>query len=425
MNSDSHLYVNTEEKFDDSTHVIVKFYVESYEEDVIEIADAIAGESSFGISTVKDVHTGDLLGKFGAKVFEINELTKKSAFISVAYPLVIFEFDNIPQLLSVIAGNSFGIRGIKYIKVLDIDVPQYFVRSNIGPAFGVQGIREMIRVFDRPLVSAVVKPKVGLSPKEFADAAFEAWIGGADVVLDDENMVDQDQCPFYERVNRVIEARRRAENKTGERKLYFPNISARLSEMYARGKYVREIGGRGVMVDVLTVGFSGIQFIREQELGVIIHGHRSLPTAFTQLEHHGISMLVIAKISRLAGIDQLHTGTVYKREGNQREEVLGVTNFLKRYWYGIRPVMPFESGGLTADVIPSLQSVLGKDIIYNVGSGIFECPEGIQQGARRVRRAIEARSDVTNQDATTGNKKIAKHTYTHSLALSRGLGLLK
>jgi len=424
MESSRYSYINLDQSFDDTTHVIVYYHLET-DNDVKEIASSIARESSLGLFGHVSHFVDDRFLRFAAQVVSITTIGAGKIEIKVAYPLQLFECDNIPQLLSLIAGNGFGIRGTKYIKVVDVAIPGHFTRANKGPAFGVQGIREMMKVYDRPLVSSVVKPKIGLTPEQFANAAYEAWVGGIDMILDDENITDQEICPFYERVNRTIEARRKAEDTTGERKIYFPNVSARLSEMYARAKYVREMGGRGVLVDILTVGFSGVQFLREQELGVIIHGHRSLPAAYTQLEYHGVSMLVIAKIARLAGIDQLHTGTVYKKDGSTKSEILAVTSFLSSRWEGIRPTMPFESGGITADAATWLHSILGRDIILNAGGAVFENPGGIRQGAKELRRAVEV--DLSKVDFPE-KKELSKsdlQTYKHSLVISKGLGLSK
>ena len=51
-----------------------------------------------------------------------------------------------------------------------------------------------------------------------------------------------------------------------------------------------------------------------------MHAHRAGHAAFTRNPKHGISMLVIAKLCRLIGMDQLHIGTVVgKMEGSKKD----------------------------------------------------------------------------------------------------------
>jgi ribulose-bisphosphate carboxylase large chain len=434
-------YLALGEKFDPSTHVIVTFYLES-PADFERSAEAVAAESSIGTWTVVEGLSKDLFSKYAARVFEVKKSDKKSGTIKVAYPLALFETDNIPQLLSDVAGNVFGMREIENLRVRDVELPEKYVTANKGPAFGLHGVREMLKVYDRPLLGTIIKPKVGLPTKDHVRIAYEAWVGGVDIVKDDENLTDQDFNPFYDRVTQTLEARRKAEEKTGERKLYCPNISARIGEMYARAKFVREMGGRAIMLDIVTVGFSGVQFIRDQQLGLIMHGHRAMHGAFTHSDRHGIAMLVIAKFARLAGIDQLHTGTVVgKMEGTQ-EEVSRIDEFLRGEWFGISPTIPIASGGLHPGHIPTLVSLLGKDVIMNFGGGIHGHPDGVRAGAKAARQALEAvmngrdLSEFASKHVELkkaikkwgiGNKQDMgeKSTYVHSLVLSPGVSLAK
>lgn len=434
-------YIALDEPFDPKDHVITTFYLES-SGDFERSAEAVAAESSIGTWTDVEGLSSDLVNRLAAKVFSIKKIDEKRGVIQIAYPIELFETDNIPQLLSDVAGNVFGMREIKNLRVRDIELPEKFVSANKGPAFGLYGIREMLKIHDRPLLGTIIKPKVGLPTREHARIAYEAWVGGVDIVKDDENLTDQDFNPFYDRVTQTLEARRRAEDETGERKLYCPNITARISEMYARAKFVREMGGRAIMLDIVTVGFSGVQFIRDQQLGLIMHGHRAMHGAFTHSDRHGISMLFLAKCARLAGIDQLHTGTVVGKMEGTEEEVTKIDKFLRGDWFGIKPVMPIASGGLHPGMLPKLVRILGKDVIINFGGGIHGHPDGVRAGAKAVRQALEAvmngksleeyakkRAELRKAIDTwgVGSKKDEerKSTYIHALVLSPGTNLSK
>ncbi len=67
-------------------------------------------------------------------------------------------------------------------------VPAAYIKHFKGPHFGNDGIREMMKVYDRPLTGAVPKPKIGFTAQEHAEIAYETWMGGFDFVKDDENL---------------------------------------------------------------------------------------------------------------------------------------------------------------------------------------------------------------------------------------------
>ncbi|MDD3648431.1 MAG: type III ribulose-bisphosphate carboxylase [Candidatus Dojkabacteria bacterium] len=382
-------YIAKDFSFDPAGYVVVTFYMEA-KDDFERCAEAVAAESSVGTWTDTEGLDEELFQKYAARVFDVEKNDDKSGVIKVAYPLALFEKDNIPQLLADVAGNVFGMRELKNLRVRDVELPESFVKENKGPAFGIPGIREVFKVYDRPLLGTIIKPKVGLSTSEHVRIAYEAWVGGVDIVKDDENLSDQDFNPFYERITQTLDARRKAERITGQKKLYCPNISARMSEMYARAKFVKEMGGRAVMIDIVTTGFAGMQFVRDQQMNLILHGHRAMHGAFTHSDRHGIAMLVFAKLARLAGIDQLHTGTVVGKMEGTEEEVTKIDSFLRDDWYGIRPTMPIASGGLHPGHLPRLFEILGKDVIINLGGGIHGHPDGVGAGAKAARQALDA-----------------------------------
>ena len=113
----------------------------------------------------------------------------------------------------------------------------------------------------------------------------------------------------------------------GKKKIYLANITSQYDEMERRAHLVKKLGGEFIMVDVLTVGWSGLQGIRQLagKLKLAIHAHRAMHGALTRDPKHGISMLALAKTYRLCGVDTLHIGTanVGKMEGAP-DEVLAI-----------------------------------------------------------------------------------------------------
>jgi len=182
--------------------------------------------------------------------------------------------------------------------------------------------QKLLKIPERPLVGTIIKPKLGLKTKDHAQVAYEAWSGGCDIVKDDENLSSQQFNLFEERVIHTLESRDKAESETGERKVYMVNITAETNIMLKRAEYVLDHGGEYVMIDILTCGFSALQTLRNQNYKLVIHAHRAGHAAFTKNPKHGIAMRVIAKISRIIGVDQLHVGTVVGKMSETKQEVL-------------------------------------------------------------------------------------------------------
>ena len=174
-----------------------------------EAAGAIAAESSIGTWTQLTTEKPYVL-ELAAHVFSLEGNTAK-----IAYPAELFEAGNMPNILSSVAGNVFGLKALRNLRLVDIQLPVDLVKSFRGPKYGVEGIRKILKVKDRPLVGTIIKPKLGLKTPDHAQVAYEAWAGGCDIVKDDENLSSQKFNPFEERLDATLEARDRAQKETG------------------------------------------------------------------------------------------------------------------------------------------------------------------------------------------------------------------
>jgi ribulose-bisphosphate carboxylase large chain len=363
-----------------------------------DAAGRVASESSVGtwteVTTMKP-----RIRKLMAKAYEI-----KGSMVKVAYPVQLFEPGNMPQIISSIAGNVFGMKAVRSLRLEDIRWPRELIQSFRGPLLGIDGVRTIFKGVERPLTATVPKPKLGMTVREHAQAGFEAWMGGVDLLKDDENLSSQRFNRFSERVNECFRLREKAEKETGERKSYLINVTAETEEMIRRAKAVSNAGGEYVMVDILTAGWSALQSLRNvcQDLKLAIHAHRAFHAAFTRNRSHGMSMLAVSDVARLVGVDQLHIGTVVGKLESPLEEVIALRDNLQgrkveprrwllgQDWGSIKPVFPTCSGGLHPGLIPQLIKTVGSNIIIQAGGGIWGHPDGGRSGAMALRQAIDA-----------------------------------
>ena len=363
-----------------------------------EAANTVALESSIGTWT--DVSSDKTyVHKLGAKVFSVSPKTKN---VKIAYPSELFEKGNAPNILSSIAGNIFGMKAVRNLRLEDIAVPKAILSSFYGPKFGIAGIRKMMNVKSRPLVGTIIKPKLGLKTLDHAKVAYEAWAGGCDIVKDDENLSNQKFNEFENRLARTLEMADKAEEETGEKKAYLVNVTAETKEMMKRAQLAEDLGNKFVMIDVVTEGFGALQTLRESNFKLAIHAHRAMHAAFTRDKKHGIAMMVLADLCRLIGVDTLHIGTIVgKMEGDENEvseiyeeiekkKVKETHERLKQDWGKIKPVLAVSSGGLHPGNIPYLIKHLGKDLIIQMGGGIHGNPLGTRAGAMAARQAVDA-----------------------------------
>lgn len=400
-------YLSVHESVDPATHILGRFSLASEGEPFDKTAGGVAAESSVGTWTDVATEQQDIWEKLHGKVTELDE---KSGTITIAYPLDLFEPGNLPQLLSSISGNIFGLKEVSQLRLNDIVFPESYVRSFVGPALGIDGIRSLTGVRDRPMLGSIIKPKIGLTSRQHAEATMAVWDNGINLVKDDENLTSMTFNNFYDRVHEVT-TRMHAKHylDIGSAKIHAFNITAQYDEMTKRATAVRDAQANCIMIDVLTAGFSGVQGIRNRNFGLMIHAHRAMHAAFTRSHQYGMSMLVIAKLARLAGVDSLHTGTVVGKMEGGREEVLEINGFLRSEWYGLKTVLPTASGGLHPGHVPDLVKILGKDMLFNFGGGIHGHPDGSAAGARAVVQAMEATlGGKTLKEAATENPELKK-----------------
>jgi len=362
-----------------------------------EVASSLAGESSIGTWTDVATMIPEVAERLRPHIYRIAE-----PYVWIAYPAALFEAGSLPQLLSSIAGNIYGMKAVARLRLEDFRLPQVMTDAFAGPALGRDGVRRMLGVSTRPLVGTIVKPKVGLSSQRFAEVVYEAMAGGCDIVKDDENLTDQSFNRFEKRLELSLEAARRAERETGERKGYLPNVTAPADEMLRRTELVKRAGGRYVMVDVVTAGWSAVQTLRKHTDGLAIHAHRAMYAAFTRVPEHGMSTLAFTKLARFAGVDQIHVGTIVGKMEGDKEEILRMhaemnqetvqagERTLGQDWRDLKPVLSVASGGVHPFLIPAIIGHFGMELAIMQGGGIHGHPDGTRAGARTARKVVDA-----------------------------------
>ena len=365
--------------------LVCEFYLEPAKGlSVKEAAEHVAGESSVGTWTEVATST-PRIRKMAARIFSI-----KGNRVKIAYPQKLFEPGNMPQIMSSIAGNIFGMKAVENLRLENIEFPKELAKSFKGPEIGLDDLRKITGIKERPILGAIYKPKLGLNPEEMEELAYRVYSAGLDYTKDDENLTSMAFNKFEDRVLRILGVADRIKSEQGRTVVYAANITAPANEMLRRAQFVKDHGGKCIMVDIMTAGWSGLQHIREQNLSLIIHAHRAMHAAMTRNPKHGISMLAIAKASRLCGVTALHAGTVVGKMEGPKEEVIEIDSFLKSDFHGLKKVMPIASGGLHPRLVPELLKILGNDLVITFGGGLWGHPGGPESGVLAIKQSVEA-----------------------------------
>ena len=377
--------------------------------DEIEASAAVAGESSTATWTVVWTDRLTACEKYRAKCFRVDAVPNVPGqwFAYIAYDLDLFEPGSIANLTASIIGNVFGFKAVKALRLEDMRIPVAYLKTFQGPATGIVVERERMDKFGRPLLGATVKPKLGLSGRNYGRVVYEALKGGLDFTKDDENINSQPFMHWRERFLYCMEAVNKAQAASGEVKGHYLNVTAgTMEEMYERAEFAHELGSIIVMID-LVIGYTAIQSMAKwaRRNNMILHLHRAGNSTYSRQKSHGMNFRVICKWMRMAGVDHLHAGTVVgKLEGDPqmiagfydtlREDRLRINLehgiFFDQDWASLNKVMPVASGGIHAGQMHQLIHYLGEDVVLQFGGGTIGHPMGIQAGATANRVALEA-----------------------------------
>ena len=408
-----------------------------------EAAAAVAAESSTATWTTVWTDRLTTLERYQARVYGIEPVPgRQDQYMAyVAYPLELFEEGSVTSMMASITGNVFGFKAIRALRLEDLRIPVALVKTFQGPPAGIQVERDRLNKYGRPLLGATLKPKLGLSARNYGRACFELLRGGLDFTKDDENITSQPFMRWGDRYQFVMEAVRQAEDETGERKGHYLNVTAPdCEQMLERAEFARQLGSPIIMHDYLVGGFAAHATLSRwcRRNGMLLHVHRALHAVIDRQKDHGIHFRVLAKWLRLAGGDHLHTGTVVGKLEGDREVTLGVVDLLRedfvpadrgrgihfdQQWASLPAVLPAASGGIHVWHMPALVEIFGDDSVLQFGGGSAGHPQGSRAGATANRVALEACVQARNEgrDLAAEGPQILKQAAAASAELAAAL----
>jgi ribulose-bisphosphate carboxylase large chain len=406
------LSLSEAELIENGQHVLTAYVMKpKASHDYLRTAAHFAAESSTGTNvpvTTTDEHTLSV----DAKVYEIDP---ENEVMKIAYPVELFDRNIIDgramtaSFLTLAVGNNQGMGDVAYGKLHDFYFPPEYLSLYDGPATTISRLwQELGRPAENGglIVGTIIKPKLGLQPQPFADAAYEFWLGG-DFIKNDEPQGNQPFAPYKETMRLVADSMRQAQQETGEAKLFSANITADdHDEMIARGEYVLETFAENAahvafLVDGYVAGPVAVTTARKHFPNQFLHYHRAGHGAVTSPQSmRGYTALVLAKLARVMGASGIHVGTMgfgkMESEADDRsiaymlERDVAKGLFYEQQWHGMAPTTPIISGGMNAVRSIKFYENLGHgNVILTAGGGSFGHLDGAAEGARSLRQAYE------------------------------------
>ncbi len=301
--------------------------------------------------------------------------------------------ESIPALLTAAAGEIHYLDQFNSIKLEDIEFPKPYLDTFRGPRSGPEGLRHLLGIKEvRPIVIGVIKPS--LCPSDmFADLAYKSALGGADVVKDDELLSDIPDSRLIQRVRAVIKGLDKAEKETGKRTIYQVNITSDVSKLKRNYSMAIAAGAESIMVNAMAIGLSAARMVTDFS-DVPVCSHFDLTGCNAKVPFHGVSHKLLAKLHRMAGIDNL---VIPSPKSVLMEYPTDIDNEIKSCQEplgNLKQSMPFLGGGNRADNMARILDAAGtSNVGYIVGHGIYSHPDGPEAGTKSIIQAWEAYKD--------------------------------
>lgn len=355
--------------------------------------ETMAGEQSSGTFLALPGETPELKARYGARVERIDRTSESAAATVLSWPIENMG-PSLPNLLSTVAGNLFELKQFSTLRLTGLHLPDEFRAAYPGPQFGVAGTRRLTGIANGPLLGTIIKPSVGLSPRETAALVQQLVDGGIDFIKDDELQADGPHCPFAQRVEAVMAVINSHADRAGRKVMFAFNLTGEIDEMLRRHDIVEQAGGTCVMVSINSVGLSGVTYLR-RHCRLPIHAHRNGWGLYSRSPHIGISYLAYQKLWRLAGVDQMHVNGLRNKFCESDASVLAsarecMTPMFNGANRGCEVMPVFSSGQTVRQVHDTWNALSTADLIYAAGGGLMAHPAGVAAGVRAMRQAWQS-----------------------------------
>jgi len=377
------LFVN-ETELDSEKYFVVTYSLES-DKNLRDAAWNIAIGQSVGNPNVRNRwETEQLFRDHSCMILadEVELQNKTSGEVRIAFPVINTDWqtDGISHLLCQIMGGHVDIDLVKRCRVVKVEFPNSVTQNFAGPKFGISGMRQFTGQHGKPLLGAIIKPKIGITPETLLDMVKELVDGGVDFIKEDEIMSNPSFCPLDKRVDMISNYLRSQSRNV----VFCHTINCDPHILENRVRRIHSLGGNGVHINVWS-GYGSYNSIRKLDLPIYLHFQSSGAKVVTSVNNQfSISWSVICQLATMMGADTIQTGMVGGYSNDDPEEILECIRILRK-----GNTVPALSCGLHPGLVDRITSLVGNDYLGNAGGAIHGHPNGTLAGAKAMRQAVD------------------------------------
>lgn len=365
-----------------SERILITYRVQSSRQGVRSLARKIAIEQS--VETPESVITPEIEKGCVGQIEAIDAVPNMSTAFDVllSYPadMLSHQFN---QLLNLCFGN---VSMYQNVRLTDIKIPESLLSDFDGPQYGVEGVRRLLGVYERPLLATALKPR-GQSDEYFSDLAYRFACGGGDIIKDDQNLIGNFES-FKSRVQKCVQAIDDGSQKSGRGCFYFPFISAPFEQMEKYFEYAKMQGVRGVLLSPLIIGLDTARGLA-RKYGLMYMAHPAFTGSFCIQKSHGMNYeLLYGMLFRLAGVDI----SVFPNQGGrflfEEADCKSIATSLRKPLGAIETAFPCPAGGMHYDDLHTMCSWFGRDSVFLLGGSLLEYSSNVAESTAAFRNKI-------------------------------------
>lgn len=311
------------------------------------------------------------------------------AEVSIAYPLANIA-PGVTALLNHVHGELARLGFLGALRLQDLELPAAALAHFPGPALGVAGLRQRLRLHGRPFLCRSTRPAVGLDTATMIAMAAEVLHGGFDLVKDDELTHDLARSPIDQRWPAYARLVAEVAAACGERRGFIVNLVDEPRAASAAAARARDAGALGALI---APGLQGFGALRElgHECGLAALAHNVGSDDRLRSPRLGMAPALWVRLCRLAGADWVmmpgEFATAAHEAAGMRECVEAALAPLPH----IAPAMPILAGGKRASHMARYLDLVGSpDFMLIVAAAVDEHADGPRAGAAAFRRAWDA-----------------------------------
>lgn len=405
------------ENVDKSKYFIAKYFLKS--NDMLKAAKGIAIGQSIGNPNVRlDGETSELLDNHLSIILDHPEnlKNKKEATVKIAFPVKNFDLeqDGVTQLICAVMGGQMDIEEILSCRLLDLEMPDLFVKNFKGPKIGMNEIKKRTNCVNRPLLGGIVKPKTGLDVETLKEVCKNMVKGGVDFIKEDEILGNPSCCPFEERVKIVNDVVQNEAIKLNKEVFYAPCVNSDLPYLLNRIEFLVEQKIKAYHLNIWS-GVNMYKYIRSFDFNIAMFYQKSGDRVLTDKNNaYSIAWGVLLKLARISGADFIHAGmwggylSDTKQDLSEWMSILTSTNKL-----GFNKTVPSLSCGSHPGLVDTTIKNFGNDVMMSLGGSLHGHPDGTISGAKAMRQAFDINNDknLKASDLNEYNRAIEKWGY--------------